>query len=124
MKKYISVLGAIAGSALPFISFAVITGPAEPGLPTGVDNVSFGTVSSVFCTIAGWIFTILIILAVIYILWAAWLYLSSSGDEEKIKKANHQLFYAAIAIIVAILARGAPFFIANVTGAGGIQGCT
>ncbi len=123
MKNKISILGTIAGSALPFISFA-IAGPTTPNLPGGVDTVTFGTVSTVFCTIAGWFFTLLILLAIIYILWAAYLYLTSAGDEEKIKKANHQLFYAAIAIIVAILARGAPFFIAAMTGATNVQGCS
>ncbi len=125
MKNKISIIGAVAGSVLPFISLAqsTIPGPQNPQLP-GITNVSFGTVSTVFCTIAGWFFTLLLLLAIIYILWAAYNYLTSNGDEEKIKKANHQLFYAAIAIIVAILARGAPFFISAMTGnPSGIQGC-
>ncbi len=123
MKNKISILGAIAGSALPFVSWA-ISGPGSPELPP-VDEVSFGTVSGVFCTVVGWFFTLLVLLAIIYVLWAAYNYLTSNGDEEKIKKANHMLFYAAIALIVAILSRGLPFFIAAMVGSeSGIQGCS
>ncbi len=81
-----------------------------PVLPPA-QNVSFSTLSGALCTVVAWIFTLLVILTVIYVLFAAYNYLTSSGEEEKIKKANHQLLYAAIALIVAILSKAIPAFV-------------
>ena len=53
-------------------------------------------------------------LAVIFIFYAAFLYLTAAGEEEKIKTANHQLIYAVIAIVVALFAYGMPVFVANI----------
>lgn len=115
---------AIAASAMPFMSFAQntpIQGPSYQLPPT--TNVQFTTISGALCTLVAWIFTLLIILTVIFILFAAYNYLTSSGEEEKIKKANHQLLYAAIAVIIAILSRGLPFLVGQFIGAGTFQGC-
>lgn len=120
----ISGISGIALSAMPLISLAQqppFSGP--PAQPPPATNVQFTTISGALCTLVAWIFTILIILSVIFILWAAWLYLRSGGEEEKIKEANHQLLYAAIAIIVAILSRGIPFLVGQFLGAGTFQGC-
>lgn len=116
----ISGISSIAVSALPFITLAQ-TGPGPQLPPT--TNVQFTTISGALCTLVAWIFTILVVLTVIFILWAAYNYLTSGGDEEKIKKANHQLLYAAIAMIVAILSRGLPFLVGQFLGAGSFQGC-
>lgn len=61
-----------------------------------------------------WVAYIFWILAAIFVFWAAFLYLTASGDPEKIKKANHQLRYAVIAIIVGIFAFGLPRLVLNV----------
>ena len=70
-----------------------------------------------------WVFTLLIVLSVLFILWAAFTYMRSAGDEEKVKEANHQLFYAGIAIIVAIIAKGIPLIIAGFVSSSPITGC-
>ncbi len=127
MKNKISrvagLISGIAASMIPFISLAQVgrTGPSAIDPPGG--SVEFETVSGALCTLVAWIFTLLIILTVIFILWAAYLYLTSAGDEEKIKKANHQLLYAAIAVIVAILSRGLPTLVSIFLGRGAIPSC-
>lgn len=127
MKNKISrvagLISGIAASMIPFISLAQVgrTGPSAIDPPPG--SVQFETVSGALCTLVAWIFTLLIILTVIFILWAAYLYLTSAGDEEKIKKANHQLLYAAIAVIVAILSRGLPTLVSIFLGRGAIPSC-
>lgn len=55
-------------------------------------------------TIAKWLYTVLLILAVIFVLLAAFTYLTAAGDPGKVKKATNQLIYAVVAIVVAILA--------------------
>ena len=54
----------------------------------------------------GWAYTIFFILAVLFVLMAAFTYLGAAGDEEKFKKAKNQLIYAAVAVVVALLAIG------------------
>ena len=55
--------------------------------------------------VANWIFAVLMALAIIFVLMAAFTYLTSGGGEE-VKKAHKQLLYAAVAVAVAVLAKG------------------
>ncbi len=120
-------IGILAVSAAPMVSFAQLGGnqfgAPGPQAPTGGNAVQFTTISGALCTLVAWIFTLLIILTVVFILWAAYLYLTSAGDEEKIKKANHQLLYAAIAVIVAVLSRGLPFLVNQFVGGNSLVSC-
>ena len=61
--------------------------------------------------IMDWIFTIFLVLAVLFIILAAFNYLTSSGSEEKVQKANKMLVYTAVAIAVAVLARAIVYFV-------------
>lgn len=56
-------------------------------------------------TITNWLFTILLTLAVLFVIIAAYKYLMSGGGEE-VGQAHKMLLYAAVAVAVAILARG------------------
>jgi len=53
------------------------------------------------------------ILAAIFAFYAAYLYLIANGDENKIGKAHHQLFYTVVATAVALIALGLPVLINN-----------
>ena len=55
--------------------------------------------------ITNWMFTVFMILAVVFILLAAYKYLFSGGGEE-VAKAHKMILYSAVAVAVAILARG------------------
>ena len=68
------------------------------------------------CNITNWLFYFLIILAVIFIIVAAFKYLTAAGEPEKVKSASHMLLYAAIAIVVGILAKAVPSLIGSVLG--------
>jgi len=50
------------------------------------------------------LFTLLMVVAIIFIFYAAFLYLTAKGETENISKANKQLIYSAVAIAVALLA--------------------
>lgn len=54
--------------------------------------------------IADWIFTVLLVLAVIFILLAAYNYMG--GSEEGVAKAHRMLLYTLVAVAVAFLAIG------------------
>ena len=63
--------------------------------------------------ISNFIFTLLMILAIIFILIAAFNYLTAMGDQNKLATAKSMLVYAAVAIAVALLAAGVRFMIDN-----------
>jgi len=52
-----------------------------------------------------------------FILYAAFIYLTAGGDPEKVKTASNQLIYAAVAIAVALVAQGIRFIVAQLVGA-------
>jgi len=65
------------------------------------------------CEILQYVFAVLIFLSIAMGLYAGFLYATSSGDPEKIKKSNHILLYAAIALAVGILARSFPWIVSG-----------
>lgn len=75
--------------------------PIEPLDP----NQGEGNLVNIINGIINWAFGLLLLLAAIFIIWAAFLYLTSGGDEEKIKSAKNYIIYAVVAIVVAALAR-------------------
>jgi membrane-associated phospholipid phosphatase len=109
-KKVTASLTGVLPYLVPFIA-AAQTAPAPP-------ITSASQLQNFICTIiVGWMFTFLVILAIIFVLVAAFKYLTASGDPEKVKGASHQLIYAAVAIIVAIFAKGLPLIIGSILGA-------
>lgn len=57
-------------------------------------------------TIGNWMFGILLGLAVLFLLYAAFTYLRAGGDPGKVDEAKNIIIYAIIAIVVAVLAKG------------------
>jgi hypothetical protein len=57
-------------------------------------------------TIANYVIGVLIIVAVFYVIWAGYTFVTSSGDTDKINQARQRIMYAAIGIVVALLAKG------------------
>ena len=84
----------------PLAAFAQVTPPANANYTsyTGISNF-------ITNVIGGWLFGLLTALAVIFILFAAYLYLTAGGDDEKIKKAKSMIIYALVAVAIGLLAR-------------------
>ncbi len=102
-KKVVSFLATSAVLATPVLAGA----QNPPVLPDSTQTVqNYGTLVDKFNIVGNWMFGILLLLAVIFIVYAAFLYLTSGGDEDKTKTAKNYIIYAVIAIAVAILARG------------------
>ncbi|MEK7212778.1 MAG: hypothetical protein AAB686_03810 [Patescibacteria group bacterium] len=66
-----------------------------------------------------WIAYLFWIAAVAFIFYAGFLYLTAGGDAEKVKKANQQLKWAVIGIIVGLFAYGLPYLLFNILSRGG-----
>ena len=61
-------------------------------------------------------FGFLLVIAALFIVYAAYLYLTSGGSEDGIKSARNYIIYAVIAIAIAFLARIIPFIARQVLG--------
>lgn len=108
--------------ALPLLASAQGV-PQPPGgvtLPGQITNISqiAGTGGSIICVAINWIFWFLIVLTIIFVLVAAFRYLTASGDPEKVKSASRTLLYAAIAVVVALIAKGLPLIVSSFIGGG------
>lgn len=55
-----------------------------------------------------WLFTILITLVIIFVLWGGFELLMAAGDPEKISGGRNRIIYAAVGLAVALLARAVP----------------
>jgi len=106
------------------ISFAQVQ-EAPLTIPGGQDTgiTDTGSIFDTVCIILDYIFTGLIILAIIFVLIAAFRYLTAGGDPEKVKAASKTLIYAAVAVAVGILAQAIPIIVGNFLGVGGFQVC-
>ncbi|MFA5084113.1 MAG: hypothetical protein WC475_01860 [Candidatus Paceibacterota bacterium] len=80
-------------------------------------NFSIQNIINMLNTVINWVFTILLLVAVIFILMAAFKYLGSAGNEEAVKTAQNQLIYAAVAIGVGLIAKGIEFIVRQLVGA-------
>ena len=85
-------------------------------LAQGQPYGSVPAVLNLICSVVNVLFTILIVVAIVYIILAAFKYLTASGDPEKIKVANFQLLYAAIAVGIGFLAKAIPLVMGNFLG--------
>ena len=91
--------------ALAFAQYQEVPGVGDTLLSNGA-----GGVIDVLDVVTNWMFTILLSLAVIFIILAAYKYLTSGGGEE-VGSAHKMIMYAAIAIAVAFLAKGIVFVV-------------
>lgn len=97
--------------SLPLLSFAqnkfdpkqIGTGNIQP-IPDTISTP--GALVLLVNKIGSWIFTVFLVVAVIFILLAAFEYLTAKGEAEDIKKAHKMLIYSAVAVAVALLAKG------------------
>ena len=92
MKKFKQVVmefGApVLAFALPALALAQVQ-PAPITAPGNINNINQITSSSgVICTIINWFFWLLIVLTIIFVLVAAFKYLTAGGDPEKVKSAG------------------------------------
>ena len=104
VKSIIVSVGLISVLAVTNLAFA----QPQVNIP-GTTDTGINTANSVVDPvkrIIGWVYTVFFILAVLFILMAAFTYLTAAGDEAKLAKAKNQIIYAAVAVVVALLAIG------------------
>jgi Type IV secretion system pilin len=98
------------GNVLP--AYAAI--PDYPTISFTPENIR-----SSMCSVVDWMFYGLIVFSVIMVLVAGYYFATAGDDTEKVSKARKTITYAAIAILVALAAKGFPALIASFIGASG-----
>lgn len=100
-------LSAILGSAV----LAIPTGEAKDSPVKGVNDIM-----KILNNIVKVMYQAFFIVAIGFVILAAFTYLTGGDDPEKIKSANKKIIYAAIAIIVALISVGAAQIIGSFVG--------
>lgn len=104
MKKYFLILPILAMALMPFFASAQTFVTSVTGI-TGV--------TSVLDQVAGWFLIVVVTVSVIFFVYAGFLYITSGGDDDKIKKAKDYLLYGVIGIAVALLAKAITTVVMN-----------
>ena len=63
-----------------------------------------------------WFFVGFLLLAVVFILLAAWQFISSKAEPQAVSEAKNKLLWAVVAIIAAVFAKGIPAAIRAIIG--------
>ncbi|MBI4217378.1 MAG: hypothetical protein HY603_01055 [Parcubacteria group bacterium] len=111
MKKIVtSVAPALLLLGVATLAFATTEQVAPVG-PTTVQELL-----NVLDKVVNLVFTGLIILSVFFIIFAAFQFVTAGGDPAAIVQARQKLIWAAVGIIVALIARALPVVIRSATG--------
>lgn len=117
MKSFIRHLASVAPLVgLPMLTLAAQFNTATiPGFNQGIrDTININDLSTILLNIANVIFFLLVIITTFFVLYAAYLYLTSGGEAETTAKARNFIIYAAIALAVGFFARALPGIVAGV----------
>lgn len=127
--KYITKISGVVGLALiamflvtPAVSAQGTIGTIPSILPGGEGDYGQETIGgwvNILITIVKWFYTIIFIIAVLFILLAAWNFITSKGDPTKTKTARGQLLWAVIGIAVALISYTIIFFVRSALVTGG-----
>jgi hypothetical protein len=99
---------------LSFLGLLVVPAAASAALtpPPAETDVTKGTapptnsVETAINNIMNWFFVIVLIVAVIFLLWAGFLFITAGGDPDKVNTARQNVMYAMVGVAVAVLAKG------------------
>ena len=114
MKKIVLKTSAWIAALIPASVMAAI----EP-LPTATAPKNLTGFLDVINKIAKWMYNLLLALGVVFVLYAAFLYLLSQGSDDKITTAKRVLIYAIVALVIAVLAGGVSSIVKDALRTGG-----
>ncbi len=80
--------------------------PGEP--PADID------IMDVLQRIVSWLFSILLVVAAIFIIVAAYMFVTAGGEPEKVATARRFVLYALIGVAVAVASRGLVAFVERI----------
>lgn len=121
MKKTLSLLLPVVALMLIEGSLAHASGSTQ-SLPSPITSVQ--GVLNLMCYFAVYFFYTVIIITVIMIVYAAFLYVTAGDNTEKTTKARKTITYAAVGVAVSLLAVGFPNIIEGLAGSVSVTSLT
>ncbi len=74
------------------------------------------TFADIAKSIAGFLYTVGLIFAVLMILWAAFLFITSAGNEDRVTQARKAILWAVIGLVILLLAGGITTLLSSILG--------
>jgi len=111
MKKVLSTLISIGILVGPGLVLAAL--PFTTSSPPTAPEVN---VIDVLHSITNWLFGILLIVAAIAIIIAAYFFITAAGDPDKTKTARNFVLYALIGVLVGFVAKGLVVLVGRIVG--------
>lgn len=118
IQKTVSIIAIAAIFALavvPFVAGAQNIFGNPSNLPGQFEN-STTTASGLIGKILGIVLGIVGLIAVLFLVWGGFQYITSAGDEEKVEKAKGTMINALIGVVVVLLAYALVRIVANAVG--------
>jgi FtsH-binding integral membrane protein len=113
VNKKIKIFSSVLLTFFAFAFTASMSLGAVPGAVTNVGPKSPTDVFNIVNRIAGWFQAIVLVIAIIMIIYAGFVWMTAAGDEEKLGKARKTLIWGLVGIGIALFAYVAQRFIAN-----------
>ena len=70
-----------------------------------------------FYAVTDWVFLFLILIVILLVIWGAYGIMMSSGDPKLVAEGRNKILYAAIGLLVALVARAVPSIVKAILGA-------
>ncbi|MFA6375948.1 MAG: hypothetical protein WCX69_00925 [Candidatus Paceibacterota bacterium] len=123
MKKIIasSLLSLFMFPSLIFAAGNSIVPDPNSGLAGDIGKnvqMSDQPIDQTLSQVANYVIGALIIMAVFYVIWAGYTFVTAAGDAEKVNTARQRILYAAIGVVVALLAKGIISLVLSAVGGG------
>ncbi|MGD1003731.1 MAG: hypothetical protein ABR884_04135 [Minisyncoccia bacterium] len=104
-------LGGFLSLAFGLVAHAATAG-VQPLPGQSITNVS--GVTAVICSFLAYFFWIVLVVSVIMVLYAAFMYVTAGDDTEKTSTARRTLTYAAVGIAVALISTALPDIVGSI----------
>ena len=80
--------------------------PTDKSLPTTAPATTGAQLLTLVDTVINWVFAVFTVLTIIFVLLAAFQFVTAGGDAEKVGEARQKLIWASVGIIVALASKG------------------
>ena len=101
-KKIFTILMLVGLLAMPVM-----------GIATDIDTLETYDVVDTLENIIDWVYTVVMIVAVIYMILGGFAYITAEGDPTKLEKAKKQILWALFGVGIVLLASGLVEFVEN-----------
>jgi len=113
-----NILYKVSAVLMPLLAIGIIAAQQPPPIsiqPPATQPLSEATSFQVIISkLFSFLFWVIMLLAVLFFLIGAFFYLTSAGNEEKVKKAKNYLIYATVGLVIALLSQAIPKIIVTI----------